>query len=426
MKKKRVWLTLLVLAIAGGSGFAYYKKKNAVPAGTEVETQAASRRTIVQTVTATGRIQPKTQVSISADVSAKITQIAVKEGDWVEKGTLLVELDRERHLAQVEMAEASLRAAISNAELARENMVKAGKDFDRSQGLYEQKLEPTSSHDASLAVAGAEKARHRSSLDEVERTRATLKQVRDDLGKTRIFAPLSGTVSKLNKEVGEIALGSQFQADVILEISNLSGMEAVVDVDENDIVRLSLGDPATIEVDALPDTKLRGEVTEIANSAKLTAQGTTDQKTEFEVKVTVTEANPRLRPGMTASAEVTTETKDGVLGVPLQSVAVRTLDQLKGGIAPGGGTPEELVQALKPDAEGFVTFVFVVSDGRARVRQVKTGIQSESHIEVLEGLEQGDEVVIGNYRAISKDLQHGSIVRAKRQPDANPIAAAKG
>ena len=181
---------------------------------------------------------------------------------------------------------------------------------------------------AVVAAAEVEKARHQSALDQVEQARAILRQARDDLGKTSIYAPMSGTVSKLNKEQGEICLGSQFQEDVILELSNLGGMEALVDVDENDIVRVSLGDRAIIEVDALPDMVFHGEVTEIASSATITGQGTTDQKTEFEVKIAITDAGTVLRPGMTASAEVVTEVREGCLSVPIQSVTVRTLEQL--------------------------------------------------------------------------------------------------
>jgi HlyD family secretion protein len=212
--------------------------------------------------------------------------------------------------------------------------------------------------------------------------------------------------------VGEIALGSQFQEDVILEVANLSGMEAVVDVDENDIVRVARANRASIEVDALPDVTLGGEVTDIANAAKVGGQGTTEQKTEFEVKVAVTEANPTLRPGMTATAEITTETKQDVLGVPIQSVAVRTPEQVRTG-AVAGADPSA---TFTPDKDGFVELVFVVADGHVRARQVKTGIQSDTHIEVLAGLDAGDEVVTGNYRAISKDLQHGSAVLVKKSP----------
>ena len=220
-----------------------------------------------------------------------------------------------------------------------------------------------------------------------------------------------------------MALGSQFQEDVIMVLSNLSGMEALVDVDENDIVSVAVNDQATIEVDALPGVTLSGAVTDIANSAKVSASGTTDQKTEFEVKVAVTDPNSELRPGMTASAEIVTATHEEVLGVPIQSVAVRTLEQLgskqgKGEAKPGepsaaaapGAEAAPADARFTPDKEGFVEIVWVVADGKAVAQQVKTGIQSDSHIEILDGLEPGEEVVVGNYRAISKDVEDGGAV----------------
>jgi HlyD family secretion protein len=244
---------------------------------------------------------------------------------------------------------------------------------------------------------------------------------------------MEGTVSQLNKEVGEIALGSQFQEDVIMVISSLSGMEAEVMVDENDIVSVELGDQATIEVDALPDTTFRGEVTEIANTATIAAAGTTDQKTEFKVKIAITDSATGLRPGMTASADIVTDTRPDALGVPIQAVAVRTPEQLTnpdGGETPppsppgaGAGTPAE-PSKWKADKDGFVELVFVVVGGtKVEARQVRTGIQSETHIEVTEGLSGGEEIVTGNYRAISKDLRDGSVVV---KTPAAPAAATTG
>ncbi len=196
---------------------------------------------------------------------------------------------------------------------------------------------------------------------------------------------------------------------MILRSSNLAGMEALVDVDENDIVLLALGDQASIEVDALPGITFEGHVTEIANSAKTTAQGTSDQKTEFEVKIAIATPGTELRPGMTASADIVTEMRPGALGVPIQSVAVRTPDQL-GVKVPSEGKDEGAAPQFKPDKEGFVQVVFVVEDGIAHAKQVKTGIQSDTHIELVEGIAAGEQVVTGSYRAISRDLKDGARV----------------
>jgi len=402
--KKKLLIGLPIIAVLVIAGVTMATRDSGID-GVEVEVEKVDRRQVVQTVNATGKIQPMIQVNISADVSAKITRLEIEEGEWVEQGTLLIELDRERYLAAVASAQANLNAAQANANLARENMVKAEKDYVRTKELFDRNLESQAELDTIYAAAEVEKARYQSVLDQGEQAKAALRQARDDLAKTTIYAPMSGTVSKLNKEIGEIALGSQFQEDVILEISNLEGMEALVDIDENDIVSVSIGDEAEIEVDALPDVKLKGRVTEIANSAKSSGLGTTDEKTEFEVKVAVIDPVPELRPGMTASAEIVTEVCEDCLSVPIQSVAVRTLEQL--GVEEAGEGDEA---RFTPDSEGFVEIVWTVVDGRAEARQVKTGIQSEVHIEVLEGLEDDDQVVIGNYRAISRDLTDGSMV----------------
>ncbi len=384
-----------------------------------VQTAKVGRQKIVETVTATGRIQPKTQVKISADVAAKITNLYVKEGDWVEKGDLLVQLDRERFLASVESAEANVRSAESNASLAKENMLKAEKDYARAKELFDKNLESQAILDQAYATAQVEKARHKSVMEQVEQAKAVLKQAKDDLSKTTIYAPMAGTISELNKEVGEIALGSQFQEDVIMIVSNLSGMEALVNVDENDIVSVALGDSAKIEVDALPNKVFRGEVSEIASSAKITGAGTTDQKTEFEVKITVLDPGEELRPGMTASSDIITETRDNAISIPIQCVTVRTPDQLKkketkssGNVALADTISK---QNFVPDKDGFVSVAFVVEKGLAKAIQVKTGIQSETHIEILEGLSEGDEIVTGSYRAISQTLQNGSPIVVKNE-----------
>lgn len=405
--KNKIILIGVGALVVAGAGLAF-SSRGRDQGKVEVETAAVEARQIVQTVDATGRIQPVTQVNISADVSAKITRLEVKEGDWVEKGQLLLELDRERYLAEVESAEANLRSSQAQARVAEENLAKVRKDLERIRSLFEQKLESQSALDAAEATAEVEHARHRSSLDGVEQSRAALKQARDALSKTTIYAPMSGTISKLNKEIGEIALGSQFQEDIILELSNLSGMEALVDVDENDIVQVAIGDKAKVEIDALPGVSFEGEVTEIANSAKVASAGTADQKTEFEVKIAILDPGTQLRPGMTASAEITTEVRESALGVPIQSVAVRTPDQL--GAKPAEGEGEDASPRFQPDKSGFVQVVFVVEDGVAKARQVKTGIQSDTHIELVEGIAAGEQVVTGSYRAISRDLKDGTAV----------------
>lgn len=412
MFRRKIFYIVLAAVILVAA-IAFFALGSSKPESNTVQTAKAGRLKIVETVTATGRIQPVTQVKISADVAAKITQLNVHEGDWVEKGALLVQLEKERYAAAVEQAEANFRSVEANALLVKENEVRAEKDYNRTKELFDRSLESRATLDQAYAAVQVEKARYKSSLELVDQARATVKQARDDLSKTTIFAPMAGTISELNKEVGEIALGSQFQEDVIMVVSNLSSMEALVNVDENDIVRVSLGDSATIEVDALPDRIFRGTVTEMANSAKISGQGTTEQKTEFEVKIAINDPGRELRQGMTASADVITAVHPQALSIPIQSVTVRTAQQLqppsKGGEKNARGDSLAL-PPYTPDKDGFVAVVFVVENGVARAHQVKTGIQSETHIEILAGLSEGEEFVTGSYRAISQTLQNSSPV----------------
>ena len=410
IKKKYLWVGGGVLVAALAVGAVVLKKGQEELQ--EVQTAVTELRTIVQKVNATGRIQPKTQVKISADISARITILNVEEGQWVEQGELLVELDRERHLAAVESAEANVRSAQANAKLVRQNTLKTEKDYDRSRDLVSRGLESQAVLDREMAAYQVEVARYESAQDQVEQAKAALKQAEDALSKTRIYSPMPGTISDLNKEQGEIAIGSQFQEDVILVVADLTEMEAQVNVDENDIVSVEIGQEAEIEVDALLGQTLKGRVYEIANTANVGAEGTTDQKTEFEVKVTVLDPVMTLRPGMTASADIVTKTKEDVVGVPIQSVAVRTVDQL----SVEGEDREETENKYTADKDGFVEIVFCIEDGNAIARQVKTGIQSDEFIEVLSGIEENDEIVTGSYRAISKDLVNGAEVTVNNDP----------
>jgi HlyD family secretion protein len=415
MNKKVLWIVIAAVLIAAMA--AFFAFSGGGDDMLEVQTATVGRETIVQKVNATGRIQPKTQVRISADVSAKIVRLHVEEGDWVEEGQLLIELDRERYEAEVERAEANVRSAQANAKLVQQNMLKTQKDYDRARDIVARKLDSQSMLDAASAAYQVEVARYDSALDQVEQARASAKQAMDSLAKTIIYSPMTGTISDLNKEQGEIAIGSQFQEDVILIVADLTDMEAQVNVDENDIVNVELGQMAEIEVDALFGETLEGTVYEIANAANSNDQGSQSQKTEFEVKISISGETSRLRPGMTASADISTKTQTDVVGIPIQSVAVRTIDQLT-------LEGEEIADAEKrytADEDGFVEIVFCIEDdGSASARQVETGIQSDDMIEIISGIEAGEQVVTGSYRAISSDLRNGATVRVNNDADSGP------
>ena len=410
IKKRFWWITaggIVAVLIVGG---AVARGRGHKP--TAVQTAKVARQKIVQKVSATGKIQPKTKVDISADVSGKIEKLAVVEGQWVEKGAFLIGLARERYVAAVESGVANVSAAQANATLVHENLNRTKNEFERSKELLASGNESKATFEAKQADYLVEVARYKAAQDQVEQATAALKQARDDLSKTTIYAPMAGTISALNKEQGEIALGSQFQKDVILVIGDLTQMEAQVNVDENDVGSIAIGQKAEIQVDALPDRTLNGVVSEISNSANTSGNGTTEQKTEFAVKITITDPPKELRPGMTASAEIITKTEEKALSVPIQSVVVRTVDQL----AMKGEKRKDAEKRYKADKDGFAEIVFCVEGGKAMAKQVKTGIQNENLIQILDGLKEGDEVVTGSYRAISKDLVNGAVVTISKEP----------
>jgi HlyD family secretion protein len=423
MKKRNLIIIGAVVVLAlGGAGFAAMKGKG--DKATAVDVTPVKRAKIVQKVNGTGKIQPNTEINISADVSAKITRLTVKEGDHVEKGQLLVELDRQRYLASVASLEAAVRSSEANARLARDNRDQAERVYKRAKELVARKLQSQSDLDAAQTTFQTDSSRYASAMDQVQQAIGQLHQAQDDLGKTTIYAPISGTVADLKKEAGEIAIGSQFQEDVIMKIAQLGAMEAVVNVDENDINAIKVGQQAEITVDAALGEKFAGQVSEIASSATVPAAGSTVQKTEFEVKIAITSNTDKLRPGMTASADIVTQTRDNAISVPIQSVTVRTPEQLK----PKDAKPDAK-SAFTPGKDGFVELVFVVDDGKAVARQVTTGIQSDDAIEIKTGVKEGEQVVSGSYRAISRDLNNNDVVRIKKpgeKDEGAPDTAAGG
>ena len=417
MKKRLWWIVggLVVLLLV--AGVVVVRGRAAKPLS--VQTAHADRQKIVQKVSATGKIQPKTKVDISADVSGKIERLGVVEGQWVEKGALLVQLARDRYLAAVESAVASVSAAEANAALVEESLARTKNEYERSKELLAGGIESKAAFEGKQAEYRIDLAKLKAAHDQVAQAQAALKQSRDDLSKTIIYAPMAGTISALNKEQGEIALGSQFQKDVILVVGDLTQMEAQVNVDENDVGSIAIGQKAEIQVDALANRTLNGVVTEISNSANTSGNGTTEQKTEFAVKITIVDPPKDLRPGMTTSAEIVTKVEESALSIPIQSVAVRTIDQL----ARKGEKRQEAEKRYHADKDGFAEIVFCVEGGKAVAKQVKTGIQSETLIQIVDGLKPGDEVVTGSYRAISKDLVNGGPVTIGKEPSHGALAA---
>ncbi|MDZ7316750.1 MAG: efflux RND transporter periplasmic adaptor subunit [candidate division KSB1 bacterium] len=402
-KKLLIGLGLIILIAV----MAVLNLKKSSGKAVEVTVTEVKRGDIVKTVSGAGYVQPETDVRISARISAEITSIHVREGDQVKKGQLLVELDRQRYEALAARAE----SAVMSAEAS---LKRAKADYDRVKGLFDQHLVSQ----AELDAAEAERLLAESQL---RQAKAGLDEALDNIRKTRITAPMDGIVSKINKEKGEIAVGSDFQADPIMTIADLDRMEVLAEIDENDVVLVSLDDPARIEVDALSDTVLEGRVTEIAHEATTRNRGTQEQVTNFEVKVGILTKHPKLRPGMSCTVDITTETRHDVLYIPIQCVTTRSEKEKKAG-KPEKKEKEEAGTASpssqkdeKKQKEEEKQVVFVVEGGKVKMVEVKTGISDEANIEIISGLEEGQKVVSGSFRAISRDLKDGSPIKIKQE-----------
>lgn len=417
MRKKQKTVVFLlglaaVVALAVVLGSQSAKKKTV-----EVTVAPVKRGTITQVVSGSGKVQPELKVNIAAHVAGKIVELPLREGQQVCRGQLLVRLEREQYEAAVERARSTLKSA-------RANLTKTRAEYERAKELYAQKL-------TSLAQLQTVEAALMLAESEVEQAQATLAQAEDNLAKTTITSPIDGTVIKLNKEVGEITLGSQFQADVIMEVADLERMEVVAEIDENDVVDVTEGQSARIQVDAIPDTVLRGTVREVAHTAITRGRGTQEEITNFEVKVSVVDRVPQLRPGMSATVEIETKSKSDALHVPIQCITMRapedttmltkassakwrrkkggTRDESMEGFGPPSASEEE---SKKPKtAPKQIEVVFVVEGGVAKMRPVVTGISSETDIEILSGVKEDEQVVTGSYRVLSKELKHGTAVK---------------
>jgi len=411
MSKKKIIIIVVAVVLIGIIGFFAVNKEK----GNSKEVQAAKveRGEVIHKVAASGRIQPVVEVDVSADVAGRVIRMAVKEGDFVKRGQFLAQLDATRYKADVDRATqvlASTEASLSLAELEK------NQQFE----LFQKKL-------VSELVYQAALVHYQQGMSSMKQAQAALTQSEDNYNKTIMFAPMSGTVTRVNKEVGEMALGSAFSQDVIMVIADLNDMEVLVEVNENDVVDVALGDTSEIEIDALQDTVFLGIVTEIAHSAQNTNMGSVDQVTNFEVKIRLLDPPKEIRPGMSAAVDVRTDVQRDVLFVPIQSVTMRKPKQLKEkqdselDIADSSANKEE------PDLDP-VEVVFVLKDddkGKDKVveqRAVKTGIIGDREFEILSGLELGDEIVTGPYKEISRGLNDGDKVKVTKRKKFNANA----
>jgi HlyD family secretion protein len=399
--KKKIIIGIAVLAVVALILVNVLKKEK----GTVVDVEKVSRGTIMQKVTGSGQIRPEVQVKISARVAGKILKLHAEEGDQVKKGQLLVELDQEQYQAALERAESTLLSMRANEKKLKSEMI-------RSIDLHNQGL-------MSAAEFEAVEASHEAAESNTRQAQASVKEAKDALAKTRLHADMDGTVSQLNKEEGEIALGAQFQEDVIMIVADLKKMEAAIEIDENDVINVSMGDTAVVEIDAFADTTFKGLVTQIANSATVKGLGTQEQVTNFEVKVALLDYNERFRPGMSSTVDIITEVRDDVIKVPIQAVTVRPKEKLERKPGVEEHPESESSEGEETDKKGkkpeMTEVVFCVDGNKAVSKEVKLDISDDTHYAILSGLEEGEEVITGPFRVLSRSLKNDDLIEFEKK-----------
>ena len=394
--------------------------------GKEVELTAVNSSTIVETVSATGKIQPEIEVKISSMVSGEIIALPVKEGQVVKKGDLLVKINPDLYTSGLNRTVANLSGTKAGLSQADASFREAKSSYERNKTLFDKGIISKSDWDKAIASFAVAKATKQTAYFNVQSASASVNEARDNLGRTVIYAPADGTVSVLNVELGERVLGTQQMAGTeILRVANLNNMEVEVDVNENDIVKIKVGDEAKVEVDAYLKKQFKGIVTSISNSASSSL--TADQVTNFKVKVRILkesyqdllEGKPAayspFRPGMTATVDIITKTKNNVLSVPISSVVVKS--DTTAVVKPKMEDSKEEAKEMAPKSDKKFECVFVKVGDKAKIRIIKTGIQDDTNIEVLTGLKKGDVVITGPYTTVSKDLNSGDKVTLKTTKD---------
>lgn len=381
----------------------------------EVETEKLQRSTIVETVAATGKIQPEIEVKLSSEVSGEIIDLPINEGQDVKKGDLLVRINPDLVQAAVSQSQAALQNSRAGLAQAEASLNQATLTYNRNKPLFEKGVISRADFERAQADLEIAQANRQSAYYNVQSVAAQVKQATDNLGRTSIFAPRDGTISMLNVELGERVVGTaQMAGTEIVRVANLANMEVEVDVNENDIVKIQVGDSTIVEVDAYLKKEFKGVVTEIANSAEATL--TADQVTNFKVKVRILEDSYKdllegkratyspFRPGMTATVDIITKKRKDVLAAPISAIVVKTDTS-----STKRETPKKSTDA---SAEKFEC-VFVKNAGEAKLRVVTTGIQDDSKIEILTGLDEGDEIIVGPYNLVTKTLKTGDKVEVK-------------
>ncbi|HEX9164471.1 MAG TPA: efflux RND transporter periplasmic adaptor subunit [Gemmatimonadales bacterium] len=415
-----LFLGVLVAVIVAISAASAARKKGKA---TEVRLEAVASRDLVAIVTASGKIEAATKVDISADITGRITRLSVREGDMVKKGQLLVQIDPAQYLSVVERAEAFLASSQATLAQVQVNRDQARRTLDRALELRRANPNLISAEAVEQAQQSYDVAvaNYNSTKSQVDQSRAALQEARENLRKTSLYAPIAGRVTRLAVEEGEVAVPGTFSREtgLLLTISDLSVILAKVDVDETDVVRLSLGDSVSVQIDAFPDTTFVGRVIKVGNSAKLAAAAggaSQDRAVDFEVEVELANPPTDIRPDLSATARIVTDTRLGVLSIPIIALTVRQHEEIPNELAgsAAGTDTTRAAGAKKPEREG----VFVVQNGVANFRPVKVGVAGEEHFEVLTGLQAGDTIVAGPYQAI-RDMKDSTKVKQQVDKEAN-------
>jgi HlyD family secretion protein len=430
MSRKLMIAAGLLVAVGGVAGVAM---ANRDPAGAEVRTEAVTRRDLVEVVTASGKIEPKRKVDISADIMGRVIQVAVEEGQWVDKGALLLRIDPSQYQSAMRRAEAAVAQARAREAQARAQQLKAQNDVRRSEMLAQGKeLISAQELDQARTSGDVAAAELQAARFAVAQSQAALSEARDNLAKTVIVAPMSGRVTRLNIEEGETAVMGTMNnpGSLLLTVADLSVMEAKIKVDETEVPNITIGDSASVRIDAFPDRAFSGRVTRIGNSAVQAAGAAAaadQQSVDFEVVITLDTPPPSLRPDLSATADVVTEARRGVLAVPIIALTVRDREGKKFKQADEGeeaapALPAQEAADARERRTSEVTGVFVVREGKAVWVPVEIGIAGDRYFEIRKGLRGGETVVSGSYQAV-RDLEHDAPVRV---PTPEGEAAKKG
>lgn len=408
-------ILILLLLVVGGKAGVFGKKGNFKV----VDVKKVALVDIVETVSATGKIQPEVEIKISSEVSGEIIELPFKEGQQVKKGDLLVKVNPDLIQSAVSRSQASYQNVRAGLEQAEANLKQAKADYDRNKALFEKGVISKADWDRAIANYETAQAGRSSAYYNVQSAAATVSEAKDNLNRTTIYAPRSGTISLLNVELGERVVGTQQMAGTeILRVANLNNMEVEVDVNENDIVKVQIGDSTIVEVDAYLKKEFKGIVTEIANSAAGTL--TSDQVTNFKVKVRILEESYKdllegkpenyspFRPGMTATVDIITDKRAQTVAAPISSIVIKTdTSSVKKGYGKTGS------EDIRPENEEKFECVFVNNNGEAKLKVVKTGIQDDTNIEIVSGLDEGDEIITGPYNVVAKTLKPGDKIEKK-------------